>query len=411
MMDSSAQTTNRRTFAAGWMATFFVNVAWGITFPLKNIYIYDHGISLVLIGTLATASAVSFSLGSFGLGRISDMLRKPRVIIILALLLSTTSSMLYLVANSYPHFFALSIIDMVMAGGYAVLIDTVVTSVLPKHRSGRGFGSYRISGSIGFALAAFLIGPVTNAFEIRAIFVIGAIGYAFAAIAASFMLDHHVEADGEKESKTLPGRNSLQILVATGLIWFVIANFISIAGEQAAYPFLNIYLRDELGAATATIGLLSTVRVLAEIPAMLGLGRLSDRFGRSPILIAGFTTITFSWLLIYLAPDLPLIFIGLPLAGTSIVRYSVGISLISDRVPYKQRATVMGLINLTFGVGGIIAPTLGGMIAENYSARSTFALAFGIDLFATLLFIAVVRLGKLAPTKSREAALPLLEDA
>jgi MFS family permease len=410
-VDKSSNTADRRTFAAGWLATFFVNIAWGITFPLKNIYIHDQDISLVLIGTLATAGAISFSLGSFGLARVSDVLQRRKVIIIVALLLSTISSIFYLIANSYPQFLALSIIDMVMAGGYAVLIDTVITSVLPQQTSGRGFGAYRISGSIGFALAAILIGPVTEIFEVRAIFVIGAVGYTLAAIAASFMLEKRVADGQESETKAHSTGSTLQTLILTGLIWLVIADFIAIAGEQAAYPFLNIYIQDELGATNATIGLLSTIRVLAEIPAMLGLGRLSDRVGRAPVLIYGFAAITLSWLLIYLAPDLTLIFIGLPLAGSSIVRYTVGVSFISDRVPNKQRATVMGLINMTFGVGGIIAPTLGGMIAENFGARNTFALALFIGIFATLLFITVVRLGKLARPQVREVAISTLEEA
>ena len=399
------QRIEKRTFAAGWAASFFINVTWGIIFPLKNIYIHDKGISLVLIGTLATAGAVSYSLGAFVFGRFSDWLGMRRIFIMISLGIGSAVAFGYLLAQSYVHFLILVILEMSMIGGYSVLLDTVITSALPPQSQGGGFGTYRISGSIGFALAAALLGPLTDAFGIRVIFMIGGFSLIAAMISSSILKDGFYPGEDDEGAEKAEPRNFIQILILTGIIWLVAVDFIAIAGEQSAYPFLNIYLQDQLGATAGIIGILSTLRVLSEIPAMVGLGRLSDRMGRPPILVFGYLTVTLSWLLIYLAGDLTLVYIALPLAGMGILRYSGGVSLISDRVPYKERGTLLGLINLTYGIGGIIAPTLGGFVADQFGTHKTFLLAFGINALALSLFILALKLGKLSPREAKVASI------
>lgn len=399
------QRIEKRTFAAGWAASFFINVTWGIIFPLKNIYIHDQGISLVLIGTIATAGAISYSLGSFIFGRFSDWLGRRRIFIMISLGIGSTVAFGYLLAESYVHFLILVILEMSMIGGYSVLLDTVVTSALPSHSKGGGFGTYRISGSIGFALAAALLGPLTDTFGIRVIFFIGGFSLIAALISASLLKEGFYQEEEEEDSIKAEPRNFVQILIITGIIWLVAVDFIAIAGDQSAYPFLNIYLQDQLGATAGIIGILSTIRVLSEIPAMVGLGRLSDRIGRPPILVIGFLTVTLSWLLIYLSGDLTLVYIAFPLAGMGIIRYSVGVSLISDRVRYKERGTLLGLINLTYGIGGIVAPTLGGFVADQFGTQKAFLLAFGINALALSLFIIALKSGKLSPREPKVAII------
>lgn len=350
----------------------------------------------MLIGTLATAGSISFSLGAFTFGRLSDVIGKRRSIIIITLLLGTLVNIGYLFGHKYIHFLFLVIMDMVAIGAYSVLVDTVVSSALPQQNRGGGFGAYRISGSIGYALAASIIGPITNAFGIQSIFLIGAISLFLAAISASALQDDPLLENGQADLERPSWRGAFQALMITGIIWLVIADLITVAGEQAAFPFLNIYLQDQLNASAGIIGILSTLRVLMEIPAMIGLGRLSDRVGRPPILVIGFLTITLSWLLIFLAPDLTLVFVGFPLAGMGIIRYTVGVSMISDRVPSRQRGTLIGMINLSFGIGGIFAPTIGGLMAERIGTRYIFLFAFIIDFIAFLIFALAIRMKKIS---------------
>ena len=399
-MGRPAGAFRKGTFAAGWATCFLFNIGWGLIFPLKNVFIHDQGIPLVLIGILGTVSSVAFSLGSIALGRLSDSPGRRRLLLTSSLVIGSLASLGYVLARAYSHFLTLVAVDMLMAGGYAVMVDTIVTSTLAEEGRGRGFGVYRISGSIGYALAASQLGPLTRALGIRVVFIGGAIALLLAALTALFMTEPRSD---EGTSSRLGGhkhRNTLQLLIATGLLWLFISEIVAVTGESSAFPFMSIYLSEAMGATPGSIGFLATIRVLAEIPAMLGLGRLSDRYGRAPVLVLAFTSLTLSWLLAYWATDLRLMYLAFPLAGLSIARYTVGVSLVSDRIPYNQRGTILGLLSLSVGLGGFISPTVGGVIADNFGVRSVFFMAFAVDFLALLLLWVGIRMGRLAPQAS-----------
>lgn len=372
----------------------------GSLFPLLNVYIHDRGVSLILIGTLGTAGSVAFSLGGVLAGRLSDRLGRRRDLATSMLVASAVVMLGYLVAREFSQFLVLAVLNLALIGGNSVLIDTLVTSTLPEDQRGGGFGWYRISGSIGFALAGFSLGALTSAFGVRAIFVVAALAFLSAALASRWMQEASPAPRPEGGAAPIARLGMFQILAATGLIGFMVAEVVAVIASQMAYPFLNIYLDQRFAATAGQLGLLSTIGVLAEIPAMIGLGRLSDRWGRGLVLTVGFFADTLSWLLVYLAPSLGWMYLARPLAGMSIIRYSVGVALISDRVPYEQRGTLLGLINLTYGAGGLAAPTLGGLIAEASGIQSVFLVAFAVGTAAGLLFLATLRPGQTArPTE------------
>lgn len=390
--------TQKRTFAAAWATTFLINVAWGIIFPLRNIYIHDQGVSLVLIGTLSTAGAIAFSISGVAIGRLSDVIGKRRQLIFVLLPLAALVSLVYLTATQFIHFLLLVLLDMFLIGGYVVVMDTLVSSILSAENRGGGFGWYRISGSLGFALSASLLGILTANFGIRVIFVLSAGALLVATLFATLMSDS--SEPQTTAAKAMPGQGAgwagvIASVFAGGLAWFILAGLISALGSEMAHPFLNIYVHDALGATEGQIGTIATIGVLAEIPTMLLLGRLSDRYGRGPVLVTGFVATALSWLLVFQAVTLTPIYVSRILAGMSIIRYTVGVALISDRIPATDRATLIGMTNLSFGVGGFIGPTLGGVVIERTSTRFVFAVAFVINVIASLLYL--LQIGRKQP--------------
>lgn len=137
------------------------------------------------------------------------------------------------------------------------------------------------------------------------------------------------------------------------------------------------------------------------------LGVLSDRYGRRPVLLAGLFGTAFDNLVLALAPNLPILYLGRMLTGVTGATLTVANAYVVDTAG-QDRAQAFGRMNACFGVGFIAGPMLGGF-AGNHAVRAPFLLAAALNCISALVcFIALpesrecgraepLNLGKLNP--------------
>jgi DHA1 family tetracycline resistance protein-like MFS transporter len=94
------------------------------------------------------------------------------------------------------------------------------------------------------------------------------------------------------------------------------------------------------------------------------LGALSDRFGRRPILLWSLLGLGLHFLLLGLAPSLPLMLLARIIGGTAGASFSVANAYASDVTPPERRAKSFGLIGAAFGLGFIVGPVVGGLLGS-----------------------------------------------
>ncbi|KQV44271.1 MFS transporter [Rhizobium sp. Root268] len=96
------------------------------------------------------------------------------------------------------------------------------------------------------------------------------------------------------------------------------------------------------------------------------LGALSDRLGRRPVLLISLGGAAVNYLLLALAPNLAVLFLGRAIAGLTSANISVAMAYITDISTEDQRARRFGLFNAMFGIGFIIGPVLGGVLGHHW---------------------------------------------
>lgn len=119
------------------------------------------------------------------------------------------------------------------------------------------------------------------------------------------------------------------------------------------------------------------------------LGALSDNIGRRPVLLISLAGAAINYVVIALAPQLWMLFLGRGLAGLTSANVSVATAYITDISPEDKRVHRFGLFNAMFGIGFIIGPVLGGLLGD-YGLRLPFVAAAVLNACNLLLALFIL---------------------
>ena len=126
-------------------------------------------------------------------------------------------------------------------------------------------------------------------------------------------------------------------------------------------------------------GIFATVWALMQFLFSPVQGALSDRFGRRPVILASNFGLGFDYMLMAVAPNLIVLFIGRMISGAAAASISTANAYIADVTPPEERAAKFGLMGVAFGVGFIIGPALGGVLGS-IDVRLPFWVAGGLSV-------------------------------
>ena len=165
------------------------------------------------------------------------------------------------------------------------------------------------------------------------------------------------------------------------LVILFVTVFIDLIGFGIVLPLLPFYA-EHFGANALLVGLLSTSFSLMQFLFAPVWGRLSDRLGRRPVILAGLLGSSLSYLTFALAQSLPILFLSRILAGIAGANISTAQAYIADSTPPEQRAKGMGLIGAAYGLGFTVGPAIGGLLSQyGYAAPGFFASALALANF------------------------------
>ncbi len=109
------------------------------------------------------------------------------------------------------------------------------------------------------------------------------------------------------------------------------------------------------------------------------LGRLSDKYGRRPVLLLSLFGTGVDYVFMALAPNLGLLFLGRLISGICGASYTVATAYLADISDDTNRAKNFGLMGAGFGLGFILGPAVGGLVASQ-GAEYPFYVSAGLNL-------------------------------
>lgn len=153
----------------------------------------------------------------------------------------------------------------------------------------------------------------------------------------------------------------------------LIIKITEVLGFSLILPFLPFYAQT-LGASVFVVGLVLTAFSLFQFISAPIMGRLSDTYGRRPLLILSQLSTFLSFIVLGFANSLWLLFLSRIIDGLLGSNETIAQAYLSDITPHKDRTKIFSISGIAFSIGFFIGPALGGYLSKfSYSLPSFIA--------------------------------------
>ncbi len=362
--------------------------------PVLPLFIRSLGVPISTVGFIAAASTVVGIIVSIPAGALSDRIDRRRIILIAAIIFATAPFLYLLVRSPWQlvlvriyHGMATAILGPVAMAAVADTVDT---------KRGERLAWYSSATMIGRFLAPLVGGILIFGTDYRWVYLADGFAGALALLAAIKLLlsnknAHSIERT-QKSGQNNTGSNVKIILHNHTIMATSGIEAVQYFAYGSLETFLPIYLNEQMGLAAFEIGLLFTVQILAATLTKPIMGRISDRYGRIPMISAGLTlggatmiTMLYSGNYVIL-----IILIGLFGLGLATVTASTA-ALVADSAREYNRGSAMGILSSIMDIGHSTGPMVSGLLIGALSYRRTFVLVGSGLILISLIFGLIMR--------------------
>ena len=378
------------------MTVFIDMIGFGMVIPLLPFYAETFNVGALWIGILTAAFCVMQFIFSPILGRLSDNTgRKP--ILLLSILVSSMSFILFTIANSFVLLLLSRIIAGIATEG-AVAQAYVVDITNEKERT-KGLG--RVSAAHG---AGLIIGPAIGGS--LSIFGFWAPGIAAVSLTllnllfVFFFLPESMTLKQQNQTKTgasnyfrgLPRK--IMDLLAKPLIGFVLIVFFIHGVAHSTIPVILPLLGSSFfGFGTVEMSYLFMYIGLTEV-ILQGflIAKITRKIGDAKLVAVGTLLMMLGMLITPLSPNFFLFLTAITLVACGIGTLMTTVrSFISKRTLVSEQGSVMGITNSVLSIATIMGPLIGGFLFDFAGLITPFLLNAIIMLAAFALSIKVIQ--------------------
>ena len=363
----------------GGLAIFSSTMAKNPALPL---FIRSMGVPISTVGFIAAASAIVGIVVSLPAGILSDIVGRRRVILIAAFVFASAPFLYLLITAPWQ----LVLVRIYHGLATAILGPVALAAVADTFQTGRGerMAWYSSATMVGRFLAPLVGGLLIFGEDFRWVYL--ADGFAgVLALVAALRLPLATATSGSawealKRQRGKYGQEFALVLRHPGILATSGIEAVQYFAFGCLETFLPIYLSETLGYSAWKIGLLFTAQILAATFTKPIMGRLSDRYGRIPMIAAGLALggIITAVMLISSNYLVLMVFTGIFGLGLAMVTASTS-ALVADFSRAQTRGSTLGILSGIMDIGHSSGPIAAGVLISAYSYMTAFRIV-GIGL-------------------------------
>ncbi len=380
----------------GLYGAYFLGLSGiGFTLPYLPLYLRQQGMSDRTIGIVSTLAALA-GLAQFPIGVWSDRIkwRKPFLVVLLAVLALST----WLLQGAQGVVWLALLVVLFAENGICrataeSLFGAEVAQLAPPDQVGASLGALRFWKPLGVIAVALVGGLLAEQHGVGSILTPLTVVQASAVAAALLIHEGQVPKVPQQPSEDGQPAPSESLGLKDRTLWvFVVAMVLFHIANSPGGVYLGLFLKTDLHSSD---GLLSYAFIISMVAWMLVVrpaGRLADRKGRKPLLVAGWATMTLRLILVAVAQAPWQILAIQVLDGVAQGLFIVlAAAWMTDRLAdHKRVGEAQVLVGSALVAGSAIGPALSGLVVESLGYRGMFWLLAGVGTVATLIVFFLV---------------------
>jgi MFS family permease len=370
------------------LVSLFIDMSTEMVYPLIPLYLTAAlGASPAIVGIIEGIAESIASLLKVFSGYIGDVRRNKKKLVFAGYSASAIYKILLLLAGSWGGVLAARIVDRTGKGIRTAPRDALVAQSCGGKKLGGAYGLHKMldmAGSAAGALLAFLF--LAKGLGYRSAFAWSLIPAAIGIIII-FAVREDKCAETPRERFSLKGvRLDRRTKLYLGVIFFF-----CLGNSSNAFLLLKA---QESGFTSAGVVLLYLVFNASASALSLPFGKLSDKIGRSRVLVPGYIVygivyFGFALLRSQIAAVVLFVLYG---AYTALISGAER-AFIAEAAPAQYKGTVLGLYGMLQGIGLLLSSIIAGALWDTVSSDAPFLLGGGIGLVAALLAAVILRSG------------------
>lgn len=378
---------------------------YGIIMPIFARRLSEFGSDVETLGLMMMASALTGIVAAPFMGSLADRFgRRPIVLGSLAAYVAVNLG--FLLASSPTMFIVIRAVEGVFMAGLGPAAMGVIADIAPENRRAQWIGIVNGGSSVGWFLGPVMGGLLYDGWGYAAPFTASAAAAFFAFVAAFIMVPETRTRVMRQRDALRQRRAAARATAPTQTVSFWAAlprplpsfavllfiNFAVIFAWTFFEPQLMFYAYDELGWTTAQFGVAASSYGVASMLGQMVLGRLSDRFGRKPLLLAGVFLHSAQYVGMIFITSYQRIMLAFIAAGLGEALFSPALSAYYlDITPEQHRSRVFGIKGAASSLGGLAGPALVVVVTSFISPQNVFTISGALVILSALLALVVLR--------------------
>lgn len=346
---------------------FFFFAGFAIISVFINVYYREFGLSGTQIGWINSLAPLVGILGGPVWAWIGDRTGRPRLMMAAAVIGSMLAVLGISSARGLAALIALSAMWNLFNSILFPSIDSINLAALGDQTE--NYGKQRIWGTLGYVTISISAGFVLAITGLNRMFM-------FYIVLMLVMLGFVPLLPALPKPKEVSSQGSLRGFVTQRRLILFIASAIPLwVAWNGLNAFLNVYLKD-MGATSATIGLVSAVTAMAEMPAMYFGSILLRRLGFKRMLVVSYACYALRMFFYSLIPS-PIwaVLVGGLMHGLTFGLFWIaGIYYINELSPPSFKATSQTIYFSAMTLAGVIGAPFGGYVMDQYGGAMLFRL-------------------------------------